>query len=105
MGLAGTRGASHAGRAGPDRGGFGAVQGDGEARGLGSRRREAGRPSRPHPPPAAFNGPARTLALVCGRRSVGPTLGGLTVLGSPGPKPPALCCPPSFPDLLKRALL
>lgn len=83
------------GRAG--RGRLRAGRGDAGARGLGSRRREAGRACRPHPPPAAFNGPARTLGLGAGGRSGlrSPDL-------SPEPRPDQAC--PALPRAAPRCL-
>lgn len=75
------------------RGGLWAGRGDSEAKGPGSRRREAGRASRPHPPPAALNGSARTLGLASGRRLGLPSA---RPRGEPSPSSrPVLSLPPS----------
>ncbi|XP_076431202.1 uncharacterized protein LOC143274008 [Peromyscus maniculatus bairdii] len=88
MGVGGDPGASRAGRAG-----LWAGRGDCEAKGLGWRRREAGRASRPHPPPAALNGPARTLGLRSGPAQVGPTFP-RPALPPRRPAPPSPTCHP-----------
>lgn len=95
-GVGGDPGARRAGR-----GGRWAGRGDTEAKGPGSRRREAGRVRRPHPPPAALNGSARTLGLGLGLPSARP-------LGEPSPPSrPALSLPssPTCRSVLTSGLL
>lgn len=97
-GVGGDPGARRAGR-----GGLWVGRGDTEAKGPGSRRREAGRASRPHPPPAALNGSARTLSLASGR-----WLGLPSARPSGEPRPearPPGAAPSSLPNLPKRVNL
>lgn len=81
---------------GAGRGGRWAGRGDTEAKGPGSRRREAGRVRRPHPPPAALNGSARTLGLGSGLPSARP-------LGEPSPPSGPVLSLPSSPTCRSEA--